>query len=232
MFRIWARRLQVIVTTVGNGTVTLMKWDDTSCVNITDSITVHNCKNCTLNVTSSDPAGSCYLQLTFPEVASTFQATHTVALTCGAVDTDWFLTQVDTYQPNATGHILYLTSYRGSVIFTHYCTAATAALADQLCTELLNNAELQAFFANPGLDDDSDGSLLLLLLLLLLPLGLGALALFMWWGRKRTPTVAMMHYHPQSPYMASPYPTVYPQYTVATPAPSPHMYFGPPPVMI
>jgi hypothetical protein len=58
--------MEVIVSAAGDGTtVTLMKWDSSTCTDITGSITVYGCSNCTLNVTYSTPAASCYLQMTF-----------------------------------------------------------------------------------------------------------------------------------------------------------------------
>ena len=58
--------MEVIVSAAGDGTtVTLMKWDSSTCTDITGSVTVYGCSNCTLNVTYSTPAASCYLQMTF-----------------------------------------------------------------------------------------------------------------------------------------------------------------------
>ena len=63
--------MEVIVSAAGDGTtVTLMKWDSSTCTDITGSVTVYGCSNCTLNVTYSTPAASCYLQMTFGSLAA------------------------------------------------------------------------------------------------------------------------------------------------------------------
>ena len=57
--------MEILVTSTGIGAIPLMKWDESSCTDITPRITLYNCDSCTVNVTSSSPAASCYLLLTF-----------------------------------------------------------------------------------------------------------------------------------------------------------------------
>ena len=63
--------LELLVTdTSTTGNIILMKWDDTSCTDITSSVTVYGCTSCTTSVVASSTATSCYLRLSIGMTSS------------------------------------------------------------------------------------------------------------------------------------------------------------------
>ena len=55
--------IEIWVTSVGTGTITLMRWTEANCTDITSQVTLDNCTSCTVSVVASDPSESCYLQV-------------------------------------------------------------------------------------------------------------------------------------------------------------------------
>ena len=64
--------MEVLVTDTTTGNVILMKWDDTSCTDITSSVTVYGCTttSCSTEVVASSAATSCYLRLSIGTTSS------------------------------------------------------------------------------------------------------------------------------------------------------------------